>query len=309
MRHPRATQNNDPSRVGETASPDVFQTKPWNAKDFTLPDDARRIPTMLSDEEGRLLYWITREYADGSGAVCDLGCFAGGSTARLAAGVRAAGRQTSVHAFDRFRVGEDQKPAFLYSAGIEPFDGSDMLAAVRQLLSPWRDLIRLQPGDLRLFDRFGEPIEVLFIDASKLPETADHIARSFFSDLIPGRSLIVQQDYLHWRQPWVAAQMELLSDVVIPVTWCREGTVVFRLERQITEDDLDRARCVGLADDQMIDLLIQAIRRFSEPTLETHLARAVLGLRDNPGVRVPPQFDAGEFTPKRIKQVIAQARG
>lgn len=264
---------------------------------------------MLSDEEGRLLYWITRDYADGSGAVCDLGCFAGGSTARLAAGVRAAGRQTGVHAFDHFRIGEDQKPAFLYAAGIEPFDGPDMLAAVHRSLDPWRDLIHLHRGDLRAFGAFGEPIEVLFVDAAKTPQTADHIARGFFPDLIAGRSLIVQQDYLHWRQPWVAAQMELLSDVLVPVTWCREGTVVFRLERDILREDLERARCVGLPDDRLIDLLMKAIRRFSERAVAAHLARAVLGLEDNPGVRVPPQFDPGAFTRARVQQVITRARG
>ena len=61
-----------------TKPPAPFDRRPW--LDQKLPDEAARVPTMLTEEEGQLLYWLTGTYATGAGVICDLGCFAGGST-------------------------------------------------------------------------------------------------------------------------------------------------------------------------------------------------------------------------------------
>ena len=284
-----------------TGPPPPFDQRPW--QELALPADAARVPTMLSEEEGRLLFWLARDHADGSGAICDLGCFAGGSTARLAAGVAAAGRDTAVHAFDHFRIGEKQKNRYLYPAGIAPFEGPSMEHAVRQLLAPW-PMVRLRPGDINKATWTGGPIEILFIDAAKTPEGADRIAQIFFPHLIPGRSVIVQQDYLHWPQPWVAAQMELLDDCTRPVAWCHKGTVAFLVTDAVTPDRLARDRVDGLDDDALADLLARAIRRLPEHAQRARLARAILGLRDNPGVRIPSRFDGSAFTQERVREVL-----
>ena len=109
--------------MSEPCLPAPFDARPWD--DVDLPPDAVAVPTMLTDEEGALLHWLTRDYATGAGAICDLGCFVGGSTARLASGVAAAGRSTKVHAFDHFTLTEAQKERYLYSAGIAPFRGQE----------------------------------------------------------------------------------------------------------------------------------------------------------------------------------------
>ena len=78
--------------------PPPFDALPWLDASLVVPPTAENVRTMLSDEESRLLYWLARHYAEGNGEICDLGCFAGGSTARLAAGVADADRTTLVHA-------------------------------------------------------------------------------------------------------------------------------------------------------------------------------------------------------------------
>ena len=284
-------------------APHPFDQRPWQNLD--LPADAARIRTMLTEEEGKLLFWLTRDYADGSGAICDLGCFAGGSTARMAAGVAAAGRQTPVHAFDHFRIGDKQKARFLYPAGIEPFDGPDMEHAVKELLAPW-PFVRLRRGDIRKADWNDGLIEILFVDAAKTPEGADRIATTFFPHLIPGRSIIVQQDYLHWPQPWVAAQMELLAGCTEPVAWCLKGTVAFRVTAPITSDMLTAARVEHQEDAALVRLVAQAVRRMPEHPQKARLARAILGIRDNPGVRIPARFDGTAFTPDRVREVLRE---
>ena len=285
--------------------PPPFDRKPW--LDCPLPAAAAAVPTMLSPEEGQFLHWLARDYADGSGAICDLGCFAGGSTARLAAGA-AAGHGGPVLAYDHFTIQDHQKAQYLYSAGIPQFAGADMLPAVRQLLAPWRDIVTLHAGDIMRGGWRGGPIEVLFIDAAKTPGTADHIARAFFPHLMPGRSVIVQQDYLHWRQPWVSAQMELLADAALPVAWCRKGTVAFLVTGAITPDRLAAARTGDLDDPALIALLHRALRRFPARPQGARLARAILAIADNPGVRLPFRFDGSAIDQARVRAVLAEAR-
>lgn len=71
---------------------------------------------MLCREEQRLYHWIIAYCATGAGAVVELGCFSGGSTARLAGGT-----------------------------------GGDILPLASKLLQPWFDHIELHPGPLVFF--------------------------------------------------------------------------------------------------------------------------------------------------------------
>lgn len=277
---------------------------PWNAEGYSVPDAAQRLKTMLTDEESRLLYWLARDYADGSGAICDLGCFAGGSTARMAAGVADAGRETPVHAYDFFSIQDAQKERYLYPAGVPHFDGEDMLDAVKHVLSPWSRLVRLHKGDIRDATWSGDPIEILFVDAAKTPELADLIAHEFFPAVMPGRSVVVQQDYLHWRQPWIPAQMELLCTTFEIVAWCQLGTVAFRPTVPVTPQKLAAARTTDLPDQEMIDLIKVAIRRFPRRPQTARLATSIMAIEDNPGVRIPYKMDNSAFSPERVKAIL-----
>ena len=289
-----------------TPPPPPFVARPW--LEIALPGDAASVPTMLSEEEGQFLFWLARDYAHGTGAIADLGCFAGGSTARLAAGVAAAGRTDPVLAYDHFTIQDHQKERYLYPAGVAPFPGRDMLAAVQGLLAPWRDIITFKPGDLLQTGWPGGPIEILFIDAAKTPDAADGIAAEFFPHLIPGRSVIVQQDYLHWRQPWVPAQMELFGDAVTPVAWCRHGTVAFLVTGDMDAQRIASGRVDGLEDQDLKRLLQRALYRFPDRPQRANIARAILGVTDNPGVRIPFKFDGAGINPDRIRAIL-QGKG
>lgn len=285
--------------------PDPFNARPWD--NVAVPADAAAVPTMLTEEEGALLHWLARDYATGAGAVVDLGCFAGGSTARLASGVAAAGRTAEVHAFDHFTLTEEQKDRYLYPAGIARFRGKDMLPAVKQFMAPWQQIVTFHRGDITKTTWTGGPIEILFIDASKTPNTADRIAQIFMPHLIPGRSIIVQQDYLHWRQPWVPAQMELFGDCFELVGWCAKNTVIFRTTCSVTAKDLTAARTEGLSDADLTTLIGQAMGRFPNRPQRADLARAIMGIEDNPGTREPHRMTREAFTPPRVSTTIQDA--
>lgn len=277
-------------------------TAPWAS--WALDPRAAAVPTMLTAEEGRMLAWVAAQAAIPA-TVIDLGCFAGGSTARLASGLRG-GR---VVAFDHFTIAEAHKAKFLYPAGVAPFAGSDLLPTARALLAPWADRVTLVPGDI-CAAHWRDPIDVLFVDAAKSPATADALAATFFPHLRPG-AVLIQQDYQHWRQPWVPVQMELLAGCFALVGWTAENSVLWRCVRAPTDADLVAARVAPLDDAALTADLVRALDRFGghgapAQAPRTALGRAILGLADNPGQRNPTDFDRSRFTPARLRAVLAR---
>jgi predicted O-methyltransferase YrrM len=84
---------------------DPVSTKPWNSKFYGLPPKIKAIPTMLTDEEGRMLRWLTEFVCQGKSAICESGSFVGGSTARLAFSLsKNTGTTGIIHSFDRFSL-------------------------------------------------------------------------------------------------------------------------------------------------------------------------------------------------------------
>ena len=262
-----------------------FSGTPWRDIADQIPQRARAVPTMLKAEEQALYFWIARDWAKGAGAIVDLGCFAGGSTARLAAGAEAAGYAAEIHAYDRFSANEKTKENTLYPQGVAPFEGEDIRPLAERLLAPWADMIALYPGDLLQSRWHGGPIEVLAVDAAKSARAADRIADRFFPALIPAGSLIVQQDFLHRRQPWLIAQMHLLAGAAVPVAFCAHDCVAFLVTEQIDRDRLAAARVEHLDDDALIGILTDAAESPALAPVADRIAGAIHAVRANPGER------------------------
>ena len=83
------------------------------------------IPTMLVARELNYLYWLASTLK-GTGEIVELGCFLGGSTAALVAGVRHNPRVDSkILTYDAFEIPTTNSPGFdecLKSYGLEPGD-------------------------------------------------------------------------------------------------------------------------------------------------------------------------------------------
>jgi hypothetical protein len=244
--------------------PTIFKDAPWEALDPALLAQAAKVPTMLAPEEQQFYFWATSEWMQDKGAVVDLGCFVGGSTARLAAGHQLAGHKGLIHAYDRFGANEAVKEYILYAQGIAPFEGNKTLDLAIDLLTPWTERISLHPGQIE--DQIWEdgPIEILVLDASKTIPNMDAMTRTFFPSLIPGRALVVQQDYLFWRLPWIAIQMELLADYFTPVACVPEHTIVFMNTKQIDDDALKIGMVTPLSHEQRLELLNRAKQRLTD---------------------------------------------
>jgi hypothetical protein len=218
--------------------------KPWNSIRFELP---KTIPTMISAEELRYLYWLGRDFWTARGHVVEIGPWLGGSTFALAAGMAAHGGKAHghLHVFDSFIW-----QSFMAKRAPLPLQpGDDFRAFFERNLEPYRDLLVVQqssiPDDRKTGGTFAVlserkdvadedrlrwtagPIEILFVDGAKSWGGLLYLLKEVAGALVPGQSLLVCQDYKHWGSYWVPAVMELLADHFRLVHILDENTVSF----------------------------------------------------------------------------------
>ncbi|MHC4515658.1 MAG: hypothetical protein ACYTGW_13880 [Planctomycetota bacterium] len=273
----------------------------WNRVRFRLPS---HIPSMVSAEERRYLYWLGSVRWQGFGHIVEVGPWLGGSTWCLAAGMQAAASVESVessrqlHVFDNF-VWRD----FMNGrGGPDLADGASFEEHFKKNLAPhaermvvhaaWLPDDEEAPGDAELgaireeiptdaervaWPGSSEPVEILFVDGAKSWQGMIALLTAFADALVPERSLLVFQDYKYWGAYWVAAVVELLADCVTLEHQLRENSVAFRLT-----DRLDSARVRRLSRFEHVDaercrdLIEQAGRRLREHG--DPLAELVVGL-------------------------------
>jgi hypothetical protein len=270
----------------DTPGRDAFDSAPWLDLPAAVLAPCRGVPTMLTPAEERLYWWLGAVWAQDAGAVVDLGCFLGGSTARLAEGLAAGGRRAQVVAYDRFRIAAVQQRRFLDPSGLPRPEGTDALPLVRRLLAPWGDRVDLRKADLGpglAWD--GGAVEILVVDIAKSAEGADALAAAFFPALVPGRSVVVQQDFLHRAQPWLPAQMALFGDAFEPVAHCPPDSVTFLCRRPVTPARLEAAQVATADDATLADALAAAAESLAGWGLSARVAAQAAALAAAPGAR------------------------
>ena len=89
-------------------------------------------------------------------------------------------------------------------------------------------------GDILNHSWTGGPVELLFVDIAKSHLSWDHVAQQFFPALIPGRSLVILQDYLYEQTgPWHHVVMEKLADHFEIVADTHLNSVVFQCTSEL----------------------------------------------------------------------------
>jgi hypothetical protein len=193
---------------------------------------------MLSYRERQLLYWLARHYVNGSGRIVDGGSFLGGSTAALASGLAArtdGSWRKTIASYDLFRV-EEYTLEYFASSFPDPTVGKSFRSAFDANVAPWSRHIEVREGDACERGWSGEPIEILFLDFVKTWRLNDLVLEQFLPALIPGHSVIIQQDYLWGHLPWIHITMELLEPSVTVLDWMPNGTVAYLLTGPVPVD-------------------------------------------------------------------------
>ena len=244
--------------------PDVIGTG-WRQTE--LPAVCKSVPTMLVPDELRLLHHLTEHHYTGAGAIVDGGAFLGGSTVALADGLRQnlkrRGRpeEKLIHSFDRFRVEEWTRPIYFPESMKANDDFRPMFA---QNVADYADLIEVHAGEVNRIEWSGEPIEILFIDFAKHWRVCDWVTWQFFRHLIPGRSIVVQQDYLyHWWVAWLHVTMEYYAEYFEYVCDTEVNSVAFLYIKKIPEEVLRRKTVEALSTQEKIELMDRAASRFA----------------------------------------------
>lgn len=216
------------------------------------------VPTMLSRSEVDYLYALAASRYSGRGRIVDMGCFFGGSTMPLAAGLAAnesVVTKPDILTYDSFVMDADTAPRFPVglSAG-ESFRPiferylRDHLPCIT-IREGWIPT-ELQPGDERRLYPEQEPVEILFIDLAKLWPVHDTILRVFGPRLIPGVSVVVQQDFKHHGTYWLGLHMLQLRDCFEPlhdipggasVSFLYKGGLETELPALVTRADIPAA--------------------------------------------------------------------
>lgn len=252
---------------------DAIRTRPWNSRRFALPGWTRNYPTMLTQEEMRMLAWIG-EMTPVAGAAVDLGAFLGGSSASLALGAARATPPRRVHSYDRFSLDEKVKFQFLYRKGHGFAEGEDALPVFQRFTKPVAGTIEVHQGDVRDARWDRSPIAVLFIDISKTKQINDHLLATFFPALVPG-SIIVQQDFLFFRNPWLYPTMQKLEGAVEMLSYTDQNSVIFGVHRTPSPQELDAARAKRTSHEETVAAIRHFRAKFTD-VRQTEMIDAVL---------------------------------
>jgi len=193
-------------------------------------------PGMLGVDERKLMFHLAKDYLDGSGTVIDLGAFCGGSATTFAAGLdrNPLCAETKIHSYDLFVADSDYMVSFADNWMPQKVVKGDSFEPIfREVTAPHADRIVVHAGDLMQQRWNGDPIELLFVDAGKTEALSGHIIEEFFPALIPGRSIVLHQDFHHSATFWLAVQMDALMPYFSIVEGQADFSAAFRLERAI----------------------------------------------------------------------------
>src|SRR5271169_2266727 len=244
----------------------MMNAKPWLAPSAQAGSYALG---MLGLEERKLLYQLARHIYTGEGAVVELGAFCGASTSCLAAGLRDNPRATvrHIHSYDRFIANEPYLVDFIRTQFGEAIEiGQSFAPIFRRSTAEFGDFIEVHAGDL--LDQTwpsDEPIEILFVDVAKTLALSGKVLTEFFAHLIPGKSIVIHQDFYHPTAFYLPVVMDFLRDHFTIIEAGRDWSVVFRLESAIPQEKLQIASLYKFSFVQQQVALRRMMRRVGMP--------------------------------------------
>lgn len=219
----------------------------------------------LGLQESSLLYHLAQQYCRGRGAIVDAGSYLGRSAWFLGRGAEAnphlrdAGA-VRIHCIDNFRVNDVQTAEHVEREyGRRLALGASTRAIFDTNTQGIRDRLIVHEGDFHGFTWTGGPIELLLVDIAKSPALNARVLEQLFPALIPGTSLVVQQDYHHPWQPHLHVAMQVLGECFALELPRVDDSAVFRLLRPIPPELLREAARLDLPADRQLALMAAAV--------------------------------------------------
>lgn len=287
---------------------------------------AARAPSMMSLLEKRVLFGLARDVYSGAGIICDAGTFLGASTVCFGEGLRRNPAAATIRArwprpivaFERGLINPGM-PAFFQRHRITGMGdlGESFVPALERTIAGVADAVDLRIGDIQITAAGDDtPIEILFLDVLKLPEISAFAVQNLFPRLIPGVSIVVQQDYFYDMLPYIKTDQEFFAahfDYIGEAC----SSALFRCRAAITPDAIatwqagipprQQERLAGIAMQRSVDPARRFMMGLSKVRLLCGLYGGDVGrdylrhlLRDFP--------DQATTTQARLHEAIAGAR-
>lgn len=237
---------------------------------YSIPRSVANFPSMMTADEKKLLYWLAKEYFRGDGMIIDAGVLFGASTNAFAVGLR-----ENRKAIDTRRVIKSYDMAIWFESMDRLLERDDFAAAARgfslkpggsfaplieNLLAPHQELIEFHFGDIVKTASVAFPVEIAFFDCLKTNASDLAAFRAFAPYYIPGRTIVIQQDYFYegavWnkiRQEYFAHHFEYLGSVAT--------SAVFRLKRKLPKALMECDPIGRLSTFERRSYLEQAVNR------------------------------------------------
>jgi hypothetical protein len=218
---------------------------------------------MLSLEEIELLHWLAAEHYTGLGAIIDAGCFLGGSTHALATGLRASPRpiekRRRIHSYDRFELQPGEENALYITPFAELRGVRNFRPNWERHLAGYREHVEVHAGDILSQEWDGEDVEILFVDVAKTPEINQFVMERFFPCLLPGRSILVHQDYFWRGTPWINISMEALAPYFKPLDSLPWASHVYLVERAIPREEVAAFDYRAISAERKLAMMSRAV--------------------------------------------------
>ena len=239
-----------------------------------LDDAIREVPGWTSWEERRFNKWLLRHQYLGEGEIVELGSLYGSMTLSMAVGLRGNPREAAanrkIHAYDLFVHPDTSVPVV---PGVTA--GESSLEVFKGFLGDHLDRVEIHAGDVRKIGWPGRKIEYLFVDIMKSVWLGRRVALDFFPFLVPGRSLLVHQDFKHFFAHWVHVMMFRLRRHFEPRFDIPDSSsFVFASMGRVTTEEIESACDYASLTLDEIDEVFEYSERFVEPDVRRWRVRA-----------------------------------
>lgn len=185
-----------------------------------VPSDLPEIPAMTTRAERACYYRLARE-ASGQGAIVELGCWLGASTAYIAAGIRDAGVKARAQVYDRFKWHPQHEAKGATS--------KDLYRDFQANLGPLLDFVDVHRGEIADLKWSGAPVSLIVFDAPKRIREISATLIKFAGAVRPG-TIMAWQDFAYFPSYDIPAALITLGHKIKFVEGVYPGTTaVFRV--------------------------------------------------------------------------------
>jgi hypothetical protein len=253
--------------------PSTSEDGPWRTAQL---DRIPPVPGMLGPEELQFLYFSAQRHYTGAGDIVDAGAFLGASAAAMGAGLRDNPQVTNktgrIYSYDFFEFGDYHQP-YIGDRGLKP--GDDTLPLFHEYTRSVRSHIIAKKGDICAQTWSGGDIEVLFVDFTQHWDHHEFVVRTFYPHLIPGRSLLIHQDFVFTVAYWLHIFMEHYARCFEWISpYIPNATAAWLVKSPLPREALKTPLNRKLPFAELLALLDRSRERYTEPLQRGVLACA-----------------------------------